>query len=77
VPFNFGGPRADLPSYSMVDLHAGVKLHAYIFTAYVKNAGNVRAINTAGTETTLQGQAALDANIELPRTIGLNVSANF
>jgi iron complex outermembrane receptor protein len=77
APFNFGGPRADLPSYSMVDLRAGVKLHTYTFTAYVKNAGNVRAINTVGTETTLQGQAALDANIAIPRTIGLNVSANF
>ena len=77
APFNFGSPRADLPSYSMVDLRAGVKLHAYTLTAYVKNAGNFRVINTVGTETTLQGQAALSANIEIPRTIGLNVSANF
>ena len=77
APFNFGGPRADLPSYSMVDLRAGVKVRAYTFTAYVKNAGNVRAINTVGTETTLQGQAALSANIAIPRTIGLNVSASF
>jgi len=77
VTFNFGGPRADLPSYSKVDLRAGVKLHVYTFTAYVKNAGNAHAINTAGTETTLQGRAALSANIEIPRTIGLNVSANF
>jgi outer membrane receptor protein involved in Fe transport len=60
-----------------VDLRGGVKLHAYTFTAYVKNAGNVRAINTVGTETTLQGQAALGASIEIPRTIGLNVAANF
>ena len=77
APFNFGGPRADLPSYSIVNLRAGVKLHAYTFAAYVKNAGNVRVINTVGTETTLQGEAALRANIELPRTIGLNVSTNF
>jgi hypothetical protein len=61
----------------MVDLRAGVKLHAYTFTAYVKNAGNVRAINFAASETTPQGQAALIANIVIPRTIGLNVSANF
>jgi len=77
APFNFGGPRADLPSYSIVNLRAGVKLHAYTFAAYVKNAGNVRVINTVHTETTLQGQAALSANIEIPRTIGLNVSASF
>jgi len=77
APFNSGGPRADLPSYSMVDLRAGVKLHAYTLTAYMKNAGNVRAINTVGTETTLRGQAALSAAIEIPRTIGLNVAANF
>ena len=77
APFNSGGPRADLPSYSMVDLRAGVKLHTYTFTAYVKNAGNVRAINTASTEPALQRQVALSAVIEMPRTIGLNVSANF
>jgi len=77
APFNFGGPRANLPSYSMVDLRSGVKFHAYTFTAYVKNAGNVRAINVVAAETTLQGQASLDALIAIPRTIGLNVSANF
>ena len=77
APFNFGGPRADLPSYSMVDLRTGVKVHAYTFTAYVKNAGNVRAINDVAPETTLQGQAALRASIAIPRTIGLNVAANF
>ena len=76
-PFNFGGPRADLPSYSMVDLRTGVKLQTYTFTAYVKNAGNVRAINSVAPETTLQGQAALEASIEIPRTIGLNVAASF
>ena len=77
APFGFAGPRAGLPSYSMVDLRAGVKLHAYTFTAYVKNAGNVRAINFEAPETTLQGQAALSATIEIPRTIGLNVAADF
>jgi iron complex outermembrane receptor protein len=76
APFNSGGPRADLPGYSMVDLRTGVKVHRYTITAYVKNVGDVRAINTVFSET-VAGRAALDANVGMPRTIGLTVSATF
>jgi len=76
APFNSGGPRADLPGYSMVDLRAGVKVRQYVITAYVKNVGDVRAINTVAPEV-VAGRAALDANVGLPRTIGLTVSATF
>jgi outer membrane receptor protein involved in Fe transport len=48
----------------------------YVITAYVKNVGNVRAINTVAPEV-VAGRAALDANVGLPRTIGLTVSASF
>ena len=76
APFNSGGPRAELPGYSLVDLRAGVKVRQYTIIAYVKNVGDVRAINTVSVET-IAGQAALDASIGMPRTIGLTVSATF
>jgi outer membrane receptor protein involved in Fe transport len=74
--FNSGGPRAILPSYSTVDLRAGLKLQAYTFTAYIKNAGNSRGLTNVATET-LGTEAALSANIIMPRTIGVNISASF
>jgi outer membrane receptor protein involved in Fe transport len=74
--FEFGAPRQDLPAYSLVDLHAGLKFHNFTLTAYVKNVGDVRAINTVSTET-LGGVSALSAAINPPRTIGVQLAAKF
>jgi iron complex outermembrane receptor protein len=74
--FEFGAPRQDLPAYSLVDLHAGLKFHNFTLTAYVKNVGDVRAINTVSTET-LAGVSALSAVINPPRTIGVQLAAKF
>ena len=75
-PFNFGGPRQTLPAYSMVNLRVGMKFDAYTLTAYVKNVGDVRAINTVGFET-LGGVSALSASVYTPRTIGMSLAAKF
>ena len=74
--FESGAPRQDLPAYSMVDLHAGLKFHAYTLTAYVKNVGDVRAINSVS-PLTLGGVSALSAVIAPPRTIGVQLGAKF
>jgi iron complex outermembrane recepter protein len=71
-----GAPRVVLPSYSLVNLRAGLKLPSYTFTAYVKNAGNVRAINSVTAEPG-SSPAALSAAIATPRTIGVTIAASF
>jgi outer membrane receptor protein involved in Fe transport len=74
--FTFGAPRATLPSYSMVNLRAGLKLRLYVLTVYVKNVGDVRAINTVSSET-IAGNPAWAATVAQPRTVGVTLSASF
>jgi len=74
--FELGSPRQVLPSYSMVDLRAGAKFRSYTFTAYVQNAGDVRAISSVAQET-LGSVQALTAAVAPPRTIGVTLSATF
>jgi outer membrane receptor protein involved in Fe transport len=75
--FTPGVPRVVIPGYSLVDLRAGVKVHRYTISAYVKNAGDARPINNVVPETLANGQSAYAAAVGMPRTIGLNVSGNF
>jgi iron complex outermembrane recepter protein len=75
-PFEFGDPRQTLPSYSLVDLRAGLRFKGYTVSFYLKNIGDVRAINTVSTET-LGGISALQASILTPRTIGVTLGAMF
>ena len=74
--FEFGLPRQKLPSYSMVNLRLGLKFQAYTLTAYVKNVGDVRAINSVSPEL-LGGVTALSAAVITPRTVGMTFAANF
>ncbi|HWE45688.1 MAG TPA: TonB-dependent receptor [Caulobacteraceae bacterium] len=74
--FEFGAPRQDLPSYSMVNLRAGVKFQNYTLTVYVKNVGDEKAISSVSPEN-LGGVSALSAVIATPRTIGVTVGAKF
>ena len=76
--FEMGLPRQELPAYSLVDLHAGLRFHHFTLTAYVKNVGDVQAISSVGQESLpLQGERALTASILPPRTIGLTLGAQF
>jgi iron complex outermembrane recepter protein len=76
--FEMGLPRQDLPAYSLVDLHAGLMFRHFTLTAYVKNVGDVQAINSVGQESVpLRGATALTASILPPRTIGLTLGVQF
>jgi iron complex outermembrane receptor protein len=74
--FVLGAPRQTLPSYSMVDLRAGVRLKAYELTFYVKNVCDSRAISEVSAET-VNGINAFSASVITPRTIGLTLSGKF
>lgn len=74
--FQYGGGRQKLPSYSLVDLRAGLKFKGYTLTAYVKNVGDTRAISQTSAES-LNGVDAISASILTPRTIGMNLAAKF
>jgi outer membrane receptor protein involved in Fe transport len=74
--FVVGAPRQTLPSYSMVDLRAGVRVKAYELTLYVKNAGDARAISEVSAET-VNGLNAYSASLVTPRTIGLTLSGKY
>jgi iron complex outermembrane recepter protein len=76
--FESGLPRQDLPAYSLVNLHVGLSFHNVTLTAYVKNVGDVQAINSVAQEALpLRGMSALSASINPPRTIGLTLGAKF
>ena len=76
--FEMGLPRQKLPAYSLVDLQAGLRFHHFTLTAYVKNVGDVQAINSVGQESVpLRGETALTASILPPRTIGLTLGVQF
>jgi outer membrane receptor protein involved in Fe transport len=74
--FVVGAPRQTLPSYSMVDLRAGVRVKAYELTLYVKNAGDARAISEVSAET-VNGINAYSASVMMPRTVGLTLSGKY
>ncbi len=75
--FAVGAPRQTLPSYSMVDLRAGLRVKAYEVTLYVKNATDARAISEVLPEATLGGINAFSASVITPRTVGLTVSGKY
>jgi iron complex outermembrane receptor protein len=74
--FVLGAPRQTLPSYSMVDLRAGVRVKAYELTLYVKNVGDARAISEVSAET-VNGVNAFSASVVAPRTVGLTLSGKY
>jgi iron complex outermembrane receptor protein len=74
--FVLGAPRQTLPSYSMVDLRAGVRVKAYELTLYVKNVGDARAISEVSAET-VNGVNAFSASVVAPRTVGLALSGKY
>jgi iron complex outermembrane receptor protein len=75
--FVVGAPRQTLPSYSMVDLRAGVRVKAYELSLYVKNAGDSRGISELSAETAVNGVNAYSASVVTPRTIGFTVSGKY
>jgi iron complex outermembrane receptor protein len=75
--FVVGAPRQTLPGYSMIDLRTGVRVKAYEFTLYVKNAIDSRGISEVAAETTINGVNAYSASVVTPRTVGLTISGKY
>ncbi|WP_426687599.1 TonB-dependent receptor [Rhodanobacter ginsengiterrae] len=71
------GPRYTMPSYSGVDLRAGVNHGAWTFKAYVKNLGDKRGLTSIGPETTDPTASPFAATYVTPRTVGLSATVNF
>jgi len=75
--FSATGPRQSMPSFKILDLRAGIETHRWSATVYVKNVGNVLAINSLQAETLAGGNGPQSAVVYTPRTIGLTLTAKF
>lgn len=83
---NYIGDRKDdysgrapltVPSYTVLDLHAGVDFKNYEITLFAKNVGDSRGITALSTESLAPGFNPYGASIIQPRTIGLQLTARF
>jgi outer membrane receptor protein involved in Fe transport len=61
-----------LPSYNLLDLHAGAKHGIYTIDLFVKNVTDQRAQLAAQT-----GQGIAEVTVARPRTIGIALTANY
>lgn len=68
------GARLKLPSYTTVDLRAGIYSNDWRFAAYIKNLGDKRGVVEA---TTRGGTSSPQAIFLQPRTMGVNVTRSF
>jgi outer membrane receptor protein involved in Fe transport len=75
------GRQRQIPSYDVIDLHAGVDFGKFGIQAYVRNLTDadgktsVGALTANGLPVTPNG--AIETGVIRPRTIGLSVSAGF
>lgn len=82
--FSSSAPRQrTLPSYSVVDIRAGVDIERWTLEAYAKNLGDSRGFTSVGANNSVAGGATgpaspgLTANLIQPRTIGVTLTARF
>ncbi|WP_448101454.1 TonB-dependent receptor [Luteibacter jiangsuensis] len=71
------GPRFAIPSYSAVDLRAGVYVGDFTFKAYVKNVFDKRGVSSIGPETLDPRASPFSARYIVPRTVGVSASVDF
>jgi iron complex outermembrane recepter protein len=69
-------PQVFIPSYSTVDLLAGISDGRYSVNLFLRNLSNARGITSLQAEGG-GGNGDLQATIITPRTIGLSLTANF
>ncbi|MGH8146407.1 MAG: TonB-dependent receptor [Rhodanobacteraceae bacterium] len=69
--------RYNLPSFKVLDLHAGLDYGAWSFGAYVKNATNSRGVTMLSFETTDPTASPYSATYVMPRLFGITASVNF
>lgn len=75
--FSATGPRQEMPSYNLVNLRFGVEANTWSADIYVKNLGNVIAIDYVRPETLLGGFGAQDATVYPARTVGIELTDRF
>jgi outer membrane receptor protein involved in Fe transport len=71
------GPRQQMPSYNMLDLRAGIETQGWTLTFYAKNVGNTIAFSSVDPTTFAGGLGPQTAPVFTPRTIGIELAANF
>lgn len=75
------GRQREVPSYSAVDLRAGVDFGRFGLQAYVKNLGNSRGITSTSAVKAngfdIYPNGAIGTGIIRPRTIGLSFTAEY
>ena len=69
--------RPSLPSYTTVDLRAGITFKRFTFELYAKNVGDERGFNNVTSNANSGYQAPFSASLITPRTIGISVSAKY
>ena len=74
--FNATFGQTSLPSYTDLDLRAGLEMHGYRVTVYAKNVTDERGILSFGAPGGAPAGAA-QLGLMRPRTVGLALSADF
>jgi iron complex outermembrane recepter protein len=75
--FSATGPRQEMPSNNIVDLHLGLEARIWSVALFVKNVGNKLAINYVQPETLNGGAGAQSATVYMPRTVGATLTVKF
>lgn len=75
--FLFSGPRQHMPSYNMVDLRTGLESEHWSLSVYAKNLGNTIAFSSVSPLTAAGGAGPQYATVLTPRTVGIDLAANF
>jgi len=80
-PFTSGAPagneRPVMPSYTTVDLRAGVTFDRYTLQVFAKNLGDERAFGNIGSEAASGFGAPYSASIIQPRTLGVTLTGRW
>ena len=72
-----GTPRAHLPAYAQMDLHAGLKYQTWTITAFVKNVTDKRGVLDGGVDYQYIFPDPNTYTFIQPRTVGLNLAKTF
>lgn len=70
-------PRIYLPSYTNLDLYAGVNINAWTLKVYAKNLANKHGITSVWPETLNPVGSPFNATVQTPRTVGISASVDF
>ncbi len=69
--------RFNMPSYTTVDLRAGIEADSWALTVYLKNASDEYGFLSGTARNATTGQSLYGASVIQPRTIGASLTWNF